>query len=1221
MKKLLISFAVIGCFLFGIFIPQQFVQGRFSIIDDVNSHHIEDSCPPIQNTPFFTIAYGTVSLNGVSAPVGSLVKAFSPRGDMVGCFAVTSSGNYGTMYIYGEDNSVNPPIPGMRANEEVAFSIEGVPAEAAPILLWSNDKDLHQINLSSMGVSADFSATPTSGVFPLNVQFTDNSSGSITSWLWNFGDGQTSTITNPLHTYNTPGFYTVSLTVSGDAGTDTESKSNYISVYTAVNANFSANLTSGIAPLSITFTNSSTGDYTNSSWSFGDGGTSTATNPTHIFANGGIYTIGLTVTGPGGIDTETKLNYITVYSPVVANFTANPASGIAPLTVNFTNTSSGDYSSFNWEFGDGSTSTAVNPSHVYSSSGVYTVTLTASGLGGTDQQSSYIYVYEPVNANFSGAPMSGIAPLNVSFTNLSSGDFSSSLWDFGDGSTSSETNPTHHYLTGGIYDVSLTVSGLGGTDNETRQAYVTIYNPSEAQFEGTPSSGVFPLVVNFSNLSSGDYDVLSWNFGDGEISSLENPEHIYTAEGTYSVSLTLNGPGGTDVETKTNYIQVYTAIDANFSAVPTSGTAPLFVSFTNESTGSYDYLSWDFGDGTTSGELNPTHTYINPGIYTVTLTATGPGGISIETKNDYVTVFEEVVSDFSADPLSGIAPVSIGFTNLSSGDFNALFWDFGDGSTSTENNPIHEYTQAGVFTVSLTASGPGGSDMESKTGYVTVYQAVVADFSAVPLSGISPLSVNFTNLSSGDFSSLLWDFGDGSTSIETNPSHIFQNPGTYTVSLTASGPGGSDIETKSDYITVYQTVATDFSAVPLSGIAPLSVNFTNLSSGDYSNLLWDFGDGSTSTLNNPLHEFLLPGIYTVSLTASGPGGSDTETKVGYITVYSPVVADFSGSPLEGIAPLDVTFTNLSSGDYSSLTWQFGDGQSSDIANPTHSYTDPGIYSVSLTVTGLGGTDIEVKNDYIIVYEPVIADFTFMPSSGPAPLSVNFTNSSSGDYESFTWDFGDGETSNLENPVHVYQTPGCYTVSLTVSGNGGTDTEIKTDIIMVYEPAVANFYSNVTEGIAPLTVQFTDTSTGDIDTWMWDFGDGITSTEQNPSHQYLTGDTYTVTMTVSGLGGSDMHQSDIIVYTQVEAFFIADPSYGYIPLTVHFTDQSTGDYTILAWDFGDGSPISNETNPIHTFTEIGVFTVILTATGPGGEDSYQLEVTVIPYKIFLPIIIR
>src|SRR5690606_3649485 len=135
--------------------------------------------------------------------------------------SVTTAGSYGAMYIYGEDTSVNPPIPGMRANEEVAFTIEGVPAEVLPPLLWNNDKDLHQIDLSSMGVSADFSAIPRSGIFPLNVQFTDNSSGSITSRLWNFGDGQTSTTTNPLHSYNTPGLYTISLTVNGDTGSDT----------------------------------------------------------------------------------------------------------------------------------------------------------------------------------------------------------------------------------------------------------------------------------------------------------------------------------------------------------------------------------------------------------------------------------------------------------------------------------------------------------------------------------------------------------------------------------------------------------------------------------------------------------------------------------------------------------------------------------------------------------------------------------------------------------------------------------------------------------------------------------------------------------------------------------------------------------------------------------------------------------------------------------------
>jgi len=788
------SFLVILFFsiLFLTFSRPTTVSARIPIEDFPPENLITETCPPIQNTPFFTIVYGSVTLNGSSAPIGSLVKAYSPRNDLVGCFAVTTAGNYGTMYIYGEDTSVIPSIPGMRNNEPVSFTINELQATPTPVLLWTNDKDLHAISLASMGVSANFYATPVSGVSPLVVQFTDSSAGSITSRLWDFGDGQTSTDLNPQHTYTAPGSYTVSLAVTGPAGSDIESKTNYISVYSEVVSNFSADKTSGIAPLLVSFTNGSTGSYSNLSWNFGDGGTSAATNPTHNYTSGGVFTVSLTASGPGGTDTETKNAFITVYSPVVASFTSTPTSGIMPLTVSFSNTSTGSYTNLNWDFGDGGTSTASNPTHVYTSAGTYTVVLIASGPGGTSQATATIDVYVPALASFSASPTSGIAPLNVSFTNTSTGNFSSSFWDFGDGNTSSEINPVHNYSTSGVFTVSLTVTGLGGTDTDVKTGHITVFSPTQAQFSGAPTSGIAPLSVSFTNQSSGDFTSQNWTFGDGGSSGVSNPIHEYVTSGTYTVSLTIDGPGGMDQETKTNYITVYDPVYADFTATPTRGIGPLEVTFTNLSSGSYDGFSWDFGDGNISNETNPVHIYANKGVYTVTLTVSGPGGVDQEIRSDLITVYSAVNADFSADVTSGVAPLTVQFTDLSTGDYDTLAWDFGDGSTSAETNPTHVYTAAGVYTVTLTASGNGGTDTEVKTAHVTVYAAVNADFSADITSGVAPLTVQFTDLSTGDYDTWQWDFGDGSLSTEQNPTHVFSTPGNFLVVLTVTGSGGSD---------------------------------------------------------------------------------------------------------------------------------------------------------------------------------------------------------------------------------------------------------------------------------------------------------------------------------------------------------------------------------------------------------------------------------------------
>jgi PKD repeat protein len=265
---------------------------------------------------------------------------------------------------------------------------------------------------------AAFGASPTSGTAPLNVNFTDMTTGPVTSRLWSFGDGGTSTAANPSHTY-AAGTFTVSLTATGPGGMDTETKVDLITVGVppqAPVANFTANPTSGNAPLTVQFTDASTGSITSRLWSFGDGGTSTAANPSHTYA-AGTFTVSLTVTGPGGMDTETKVNLITVGTPPqapVANFTANPTSGNAPLTVQFTDASTGSITSRLWSFGDGGTSTAVNPSHTYAA-GTFTVSLTVSGPGGMDTETKVNLIV--ANAPTGNEPLLSITPGTAGVSN------------------------------------------------------------------------------------------------------------------------------------------------------------------------------------------------------------------------------------------------------------------------------------------------------------------------------------------------------------------------------------------------------------------------------------------------------------------------------------------------------------------------------------------------------------------------------------------------------------------------------------------------------------------------------------------------------------------------------------------------------------------------------------------------------------------------------------
>lgn len=260
---------------------------------------------------------------------------------------------------------------------------------------------------------------------------------------------------------------------------------------------------------------------------------------------------------------------------------------------------------------------------------------------------------------------------------------------------------------------------------------------------------------------------------------------------------------------------------------------------------------------------------------------TGEGNISTEP--------EFSVPDFSATPLSGGAPLTVNFSDLSTGFITDWEWNFGDGTVSTEQNPNHTYSALGTYTVSLNVMGLGAAKTEIKTEYITVQetQPPSADFTADTLTGIAPAEINFADQSSGDIDIWEWDFGDGTTSTEQHPAHIYESPGTYTVSLSVSGAGGSDSNTKIDFITVQTPPpVADFTTESTSGTAPLTVNFSDTSAGESDSWTWDFGDGIFSTEQNPSHSYTDSGIYTVILTVSGPGGSNSITKTDYITVQA-----------------------------------------------------------------------------------------------------------------------------------------------------------------------------------------------------------------------------------------------------------------------------------------------------------------------------------------------
>jgi PKD repeat protein len=662
---------------------------------------------------------------------------------------------------------------------------------------------------------------------------------------------------------------------------------------------------------------------------------------------------------------------------------------------------------------------------------------------------------------------------------------------------------------------------------------------------------------------------------------------------------------------QSGYITVGLAPVANFDALYAYNVVPATVTFRDHSTGTtpMNYL-WEFGDGATSTEQNPSHIYIRKGLYTVRLTVTNAYGSSTETKQNYIAIGLAPNADFSAEPTTGNSPLTVAFTDRSTGYPTSWNWNFGDGKESSERNPVHTYWSSGEYTVTLTASNEFGSSDVSKAYFIHVIPPLKARFIADPKTGIVPLVVKFTDTSTGNPESWNWDFGDGSTSTGPNPVHAFTTAGAFDVTLTVTRGMNKDSATQT--IVAGGVPATDFVADSTIVSVNTPVHFTDKTLNSPTSWSWDFGDGATSSEQNPTRVYSAKGVYTVTMTATNSNGKDTEKKVNYITVGIPPTADFITeipSYQEGSRTQYVRFIDTSIGNPVSWSWDFGDGTNFDGQYPPiHLYNRDGVYTVSLTVKNPFGQDTEIKTNLISVREGPRIDFKADRTRVSVNQYVHFTDLSTNAPTDWKWDFGDGTSGTGQNPDHAYRQVGVYTVRLTASDGYTTNTLTKKDYITVVNIPNADFVADKTKGIAPFTVHFTDMSTGNPTGWTWDFGDGVTSTGQNPSHVYTTSGTsvtskYTVTLTATNVNGESMKTKvDYITVTQTPiAEFTVDHRQGKAPFIVKFRDLTAGNPTTWRWEFGDGTG-SSEQNPTHLYPFEGSYDVRLTVSNQYGSDT-------------------
>lgn len=536
------------------------------------------------------------------------------------------------------------------------------------------------------------------------------------------------------------------------------------------------------------------------------------------------------------------------------------------------------------------------------------------------------------------------------------------------------------------------------------------------------------LNVSFANQSTSIPTAqYQWDFGDGNGSGQTSPTHTYATPGTYAVSLIQTDTAQNCADTM---IQTITVCTAAF----TFDTTGLTVDFQPTDTSAFSY-NWDFGDGNTSQQVAPSHTYAQPGIYGIVLQTVGSGGCT-------ATAFDSVAvgagTQFCAANFSvSINGPTVSFFNQSSGTNLSYDWDFGDGTNSTATNPAKTYNAPGTYTVCLIVSNPTGCSDTLCQPVVTTAGNCQADFFPFALGGTSYIFFNQSFLPPGDtLTAVLWDFGDGASStVPDTVSHTYASGGTYTVSLFIQTSSGCT-DTTTQQITVFPTTPcfASFTTTPQGGT---TVSF--ISTGAGASYFWDFDDnGNTSTAVNPTYTFSSPGSYDVTLTVQDSSCTDSFTQT--VTVSGGPVgcdADFFPLPLGGN-----TFQFLLTtppAPTAVLNWTILDSlnnvlyDTTELGAATLHYTFPGVgtYQVRLSLTDSAAACSDTATLTIPVTGPTpcTADFTWSSLGGNSYQFTNLSNASSS--AGYAWSFGDGDTSTAVSPTHTYGGPGPWTVSLAV----------------------------------------------------------------------------------------------------------------------------------------------------------------------------------------------
>jgi PKD repeat protein len=1018
-----------------------------------------------------------------------------------------------------------------------------------------------------------------------SVWFVPATTGAQYTYLWDFGDGNSSTDVSPTHVYSSNGSYTAFLTLS-----DTVSGcSNIYTLPITVNCNtcqLLAAATHNVNPttceaLFVTTVMSGSPPYTYF-WDFGDGTTSNLEMPTHQYPNASTWTACVTITDANGCDT-TMCQVVSVSCTPIACNADFTYSYVGCDSLWFAPTLVGSQYTYIWDFGNGDSSTDVYSTTSYSADGTYPVVLTIQDTiaGCTDiltipvtvdcgttcaVQGDFAWNVDSVNCNtnFVSTAFGGTAPYTY-------------FWTFGDGGTSTVPNPTHQYPNNSSYTPCLKITDVNGCDTTICQ--VVSVNCTPTSCDAISTYGYIDCnTLWFLTSSSGPQYSYLWDFGDGSTSTLADPTHDYATDGTYIVLVSVSDTISGCQDAFTIVVDVNCGTSCNVQGAFNSWLDTLtcevnFVSTAFGGTAPYTFF-WNFGDGATSTVSNPVHQYPNNSAWTPCLTITDVNGCD--------TTICMTVSSFCSPQACDANFTytyagcdSLWFIPVQSGSQYSYNWDFGNGNSSTDPIATTSYSSNGTYPVILTIEDTIAGCFDILTIPVTVNCGTSCSVQGAFNMWVDSVNceVNFVSTAFGGTApyTFFWDFGDGNTSTVANPVHQYLNNTTWTPCLTITDANGCDT-------TMCMAVAVSCSPVSCNAVSTYgytdcnSLWFLTSSSGNQFSYFWDFGDGSTSTLADPTHDYAADGTYIVLVSVSDTisGCQDAFTMIVTVNCGTSCTVQGAFNMWVDSTNCDVNFVSTAYGGTAPYTffWNFGDGTTSTSSNPVHQYPYGPTWTPCLTITDANGCDTTICDVVIVDCTPPTCDPTATYTHITCD-SLWFIAAATGPQYSYLWDFGDGDTSTDPSPTHLYNTNGSYIVVLYLTDSTGNCSAAFTQIVDIncgFSPCDVNGAFAWYPDSLTCEINFVSTAYGGTApySYFWNFGDGNTSAEPHPTNGYPSGTTWTPKLTITDANGCDTTIYDVVY---VDCFNTIDDSENEFDFIV-YPNPSTGLYTIQLEDMSE-----------------------------------------------------